>query len=118
MSNTAQNGKGDSRRKRQVDLEKFATNWDAIFGTVFKEEIKQADENNQEGVIMNKYEIEMTELQRIYYHVVAESEEDAVKKYEEAGVDTQISMMVYSKGESYTMTGVREVAKEKGEENE
>ena len=48
MSNTAQNGKGDSRRQRQVDQEKFDANWDAIFGKVFKEEIKQADENNQE----------------------------------------------------------------------
>ena len=48
MSNTAQNGKGDSRRQRQVDQEKFDANWDAIFGKVFKEEIKQVDENNQE----------------------------------------------------------------------
>ena len=49
MSDTVQNGKGDSRRQRQVDQEKFDANWDAIFGKVFKEEIKQADENNQEG---------------------------------------------------------------------
>ena len=49
MSDTAQNGKGDSRRQRQVSEESYANNWDAIFGKVFKEEIEQADENNQEG---------------------------------------------------------------------
>jgi len=43
MSNTAQNGKGDSRRQRQVDQEKFDANWDAIFGKVFKEEIEQVE---------------------------------------------------------------------------
>lgn len=48
MSDTAQNGKGDSRRQRQVSEESYANNWDAIFGKVFKEEIEQADENNQE----------------------------------------------------------------------
>ena len=46
MSDATHGGKGD--RARQVDKDKFDANWDAIFGTVFKEEIEQAKENNQE----------------------------------------------------------------------
>jgi hypothetical protein len=58
---------------------------------------------------MKTYEIEMTEVQRVYYRVEAESEEDAVEKYENASVYTQICMMVDSKGGVDTMTGVREI---------
>ena len=39
---------------------------------------------------MKTYEIEMTEVQRIYYRVKAEDEASAVKKYEEASVYGQI----------------------------
>ena len=46
MSDATHGGKGD--RARQVDKDKFDSNWDAIFGKVFKEEIKEANENNQE----------------------------------------------------------------------
>lgn len=48
MSDATHGGKGDGQRSRQVSQDKFDANWDAIFGKVFKEEIKEANENNQE----------------------------------------------------------------------
>jgi len=48
MSEATHGGKGDTQRSRQVSQDQFDANWDAIFGKVFKEEIKEANENNQE----------------------------------------------------------------------
>ena len=58
---------------------------------------------------MKTYEIEMTEVQRVYYRVVAENEEAAIEKYENASVYDQIRMMVDSKGHVDAMTNVKEV---------
>jgi len=58
---------------------------------------------------MKTYEIEMTEVQRVYYRVVAENEDAAIEKYENASVYDQICMMVDLKGSVDTMTGVREI---------
>jgi len=58
---------------------------------------------------MNKYEIEMTEVQRVYYYVLAENEEAAIEKYENASVYDQVRMMVGSKGVVDTMTSVKEM---------
>ena len=58
---------------------------------------------------MKTYEIEMTEVQRVYYHVLAENEDDAVKRYEEASFYDQTCMLVNSKAVPDEMTGVREI---------
>ena len=59
--------------------------------------------------MIKTYEIEMTEVQRVYYRVVAENEEAAIEKYENASVYDQIRMMVDSKGHVDAMTNVKEV---------
>ncbi len=61
---------------------------------------------------MKKYEIEVTEVQRVYYLVEAEDEASAVEKYENASVFTQVCMMVDSKGDTDHITGVRGVVDE------
>jgi len=58
---------------------------------------------------MKTYEIEMTEVQRVYYRVEAENEDAAVEKYENASVYDQIRMMVGSKGGVDAMTNVSEI---------
>lgn len=60
---------------------------------------------------MKTYEIEMTEVQRVYYRVEAENEDAAVEKYENASVYDQIRMMVDSKGGVDAMTNVKEVVR-------
>lgn len=59
--------------------------------------------------MMKTYEIEVTEVQRVYYLVEAMDDVDAVEKYEEASVYDQICMMVDSKGDGDTVTCVTEV---------
>ena len=58
---------------------------------------------------MKTYEIEMTEVQRVYYRVEAENEDAAVEKYENASVYDQIRMLVGSKGGVDAMTNVSEI---------
>ena len=45
MSDATHGGKGD--RARQVDKDKFDSNWDAIFGKVFKQELEAVDTVNK-----------------------------------------------------------------------
>jgi hypothetical protein len=59
--------------------------------------------------MMKTYEIEVTEVQRVYYIVEAEDETSAVEKYEEASVYDQVCMMIDSKGDGDTVTCVTEV---------
>ena len=61
---------------------------------------------------MKKYEIEVTEVQRVYYLVEAEDEASAVEKYENASVYDQVRMLVDSKGDTDHITGVRGVVDE------
>jgi len=61
---------------------------------------------------MSKYEIEVTEVQRVYYRVEADDEDAAIDSYKNASVYTQICMMVDSKGDTDYITGVREVVDE------
>ena len=60
---------------------------------------------------MKTYEIEMTEVQRVYYRVEAENEDAAIEKYENASVYEQIRMMVDSKGHVDAMTNVKEMVR-------
>mgnify|MGYP000390994163 CR=1 FL=1 len=56
---------------------------------------------------MKTYEIEMTEVARVYYRVEAESDEAAIEKFEDASVFEQVKMMVDLKNETHTLTSVR-----------
>lgn len=60
---------------------------------------------------MKTYEIEMTEVQRVYYRVEAENEDAAIEKYENASVYDQVRMLVGSKGGVDAMTNVKEVVR-------